>query len=147
VGVVVETDGELRRAFWAKVSGRVDAVVAVSVGDVCLVVARGDEGAEKGFTPVADGTANGFAGAFAAEGVEKGFANGLAAVEDALGAVTPKSDSPMLACGFFSSFCGAVAFCALGTFFPSCPLATLVALIPLILPSFLRQVFRLQLKK
>jgi hypothetical protein len=146
VGVVVETDGELRRAFWAKVSGRVDTVVVISVGGVGVVVARGDEGAEKGFAPVTDGTVNGFAGAFAAEGMEKGFANGLAAVEDALGAVTPKSDSPMLACGFFSSFCDAVASCALGTLFPSCPLVTLVALIPLILPSFLRQVFRLQLK-
>ena len=146
MGVVVETDGELRRAFWAKVSGRVDNVVAVSVGDVGLVVARGSEEVEKGFIPAADGTANGFAGAFAAEGVENGFANGLAAVEDALGAVTPKSDSPMLACGFFSSFCDAAASCALGTLFPSCPLVTLVALIPLMLPSFLRHVFRLQLK-
>lgn len=146
MGVVVETGGELRRAFWAKVSGSVDAVVAVSVGDVGLVVARGGEEVEKGFIPAADGTANGFAGAFAAEDVEKGFVNGLATVEDALGAMTPKSDSPMLACGFFSSFCDGVASCALGTLLPSCPLATLVALIPLILPSFLRQVFRLQLK-
>ena len=146
MGVVVETDGELRRAFWAKVSGRVDTVVPVSVGGVGLVVARGDEGAEKGFAPLTDGTANGFAGAFAAEGVENGFANGLAAVEDALGAVTPKSDSPMLACGFFSSFCDAAASCALGKLFPSRPPVTLVALIPLMLPSFLRHVFRLQLK-
>ena len=143
---MVETGEELRRAFWAKVSGRVDTVVAVSVGDVGLVVARGGEGIEKGFIPAADGTANGFAGTFAAEEVEKGFVNGLAAVVDVLGAVTPKSDSPMLACGFFSSFCDAVASCALGTLFPSCPLATLVALIPLILPSFLLQVFRLQQK-
>ena len=146
MGVVVETGRELRRAFWAKVSGRADTVVAVSVGDVGLVVARGGEGVEKGFIPAADGTANGFAGAFATEEVEKGFVNGLATVEDALPTVTPKIDSPMLACGFFSSFCDAVASCALGTLFPSCPLVTLVALIPLILPSFLRQVFRLQLK-
>ena len=129
---MVETGGESRRAFWAKVSGRVDIVAAVWVGDVSLVVAGGDEGVEKGFTP-------------AAEDVEKGFANGLAAVEDALGVVTPKSDSPMLVCGFFS-FCGAGASCVLGIVFPSCPLVSLVALIPLILPSFLRQVFRLQLK-
>lgn len=141
-GCRVVDGGSERRNFEANVSGR--EVVASSVGSMIVGVAGAGVGSfvENGLEAV-EVEENGFAGTlpeqFAEKGFEKGFALGV--LPEPLD--MPKSDSPILGCGFSSCltsfFSGFAAVLALA------PFAIRTLLIPLTLPSFRLHVLRRQL--
>lgn len=139
MGVGLGAEEEMR-ALAAKVSARAD------VEGGCAGFAAREEALVKGFEGVDEEVEKGFAGAVDDEDVEKG----LEEVEGAVvGDLTPNSASPIFdCCGLFSAGgdCWSSAGFVLLFHSVSFSLATLVALMPLTLPSFLRHVLLLQLK-
>lgn len=130
------------RAFCAKVSGSVVEASSFLSSDVTSTVGGGVKVAEapNGFA-LAD-EAKGFAGAVPFEFEEKGFEKGFAGAVELVLFFTPKSDSPILGCGFSSSCL--ISF--FSGFLFDAPFAIRTPRMPLTLPSFLLHAFLRQLQ-
>ena len=137
------TVGVEMRAFCANVSERVADASSSLSSFVTSIVGGGVEeaGAANGLA-LAD-EANGFAGAEPLVFEEKGFEKGFAGAVELVLFLTPKSDSPILGCGFSSS-CLISFFSDFAVDLADAPFEMRTPRILLTLPSFRLHAFRRQ---
>lgn len=127
------------RALDAKVSGRVVDASSLFFSDAMACTAGAGAGAPKGFA-LPDCEEKGFA--TPAPGLEeKGLEKGFAEAEAPAPFCTPKSDSPILGCGFSSGLSSFFSILAAGILLPA-PFVMRTPRMPLTLPSFLLHVLR-----